>query len=175
LENKRISEKRYYKVNERIRYPEVRVITSEGENLGVLKTNEALREAQNRDLDLVVITEGANPPIAKILDFNKYLYEESKRATQIKARSKKSETKQFRLSAAIDSGAIEVKTKRAREFLEEGNKVKVSVVLKGRQKAYPEIGREKINLFITALEDISKPESEIRQMGGIITVTLIKK
>ncbi len=170
-----ITTNKYYKVNERIKYPEVRVIVDGGDNIGVLTTAEALKLAQEHELDLVVITENAKPPVAKILDFNKFLYEEKKKSAQIKAKSKKSETKEFRLGAQIDQGALDVKTNRARQFLAEGNKVKVTVRLRGREKGRPELGMAKIVQFVEQLQDVAKPESEIKDIGGTITVTLIKK
>jgi translation initiation factor IF-3 len=153
----------------------VRVIVPGGENVGVMKTGDAVKLAREQDLDLVVITEGAKPPVAKILDFNKFLYEENKKNSKTKAKSKKSETKQFRIGAKIDDGAIGIKTKRAREFIEDGHRVKVTVTLRGREKAHPELGMAKIDKFVEALSDVAKPESEIKRTVGSITVTLVKK
>lgn len=174
MKGKKIKNKRY-KVNERIRYPEVRVIDSEGVNLGVINTKQALTQARQTGFDLVVITEGANPPVARILDFNKYLYEQNKKDAQVKAKAKTSETKEFRIRARIDDSAIAIKTKRAREFLEDGNKVKITVTLRGREKAHPEIGEEKITKFLDALDDIAKLEGEVKKASSFMTATLLKK
>lgn len=147
----------------------------EGENLGVIATSEALKLAQEQGMDLVVITEAANPPVAKILDFKKFLYEENKKQTQIKTKSKKSETKELRIGAQTDEGGIKVKADRAIEFLEDGNRVKITVVLKGREKAYPELGMEKAEKFIAMVGDIARIDGEIKQSGGQINAILVKR
>ncbi|HXK52583.1 translation initiation factor IF-3 [Candidatus Nomurabacteria bacterium] len=166
---------KYYKTNDRIRYPELRIVDDgDGENLGVLSTSEALAVARSKELDLVVITENAKPPIAKILDFNKYLYKERKKSSEIKAKAKKSKLKEFRFGPYIDEGAIKVKTDRAREFLMDGNQVKVTVVMKGREQAHPEIGVEKVEKFVAALTDIAKLEDQIRIQGRNIIAVLNK-
>lgn len=164
---------RKYKTNQFIRYPQVRVVNL-GDGSTVLSTSEALKIAETQGLDLVLITENAQPPVAKILDFNKFLYEQNKKESQIKAKSKKSKLKEFRFGPTIADEAIEQRVKRAREFLEEGNRVKFSVLLRGRQKAYPEIGREKIQRCLDALKDISKSEDEIKVQGGTISAILVK-
>ncbi len=145
-----------------------------GDESTVLPTSEALKLAEEQGLDLVLITENAQPPVAKILDFNKFLYEQNKKESQIKAKSKKSKLKEFRFGPTIAEEAIEQRVKRAREFLEEGNRVKFSVLLRGRQKAYPELGREKIQKCIDALKDISKSEDAIKVQGGTISAILVK-
>lgn len=160
-------------MNERIRYPEVRVV-GEGIN-DVMSTRSALDTARQKGLDLVVITENAKPPVAKILDFNKYLYEQNKKSSQVKAKAKKSETKEFRIGARIDPGGIEMRVKRARGFLEDGNRVKITVRLRGRERAKPELGTQKLEAFVKGLEDVARTEDEIKKVGNAFTVTLIKK
>lgn len=152
----------------------LRVITVDGENLGVLKTEEALRAAEERELDLVLITEGANPPVAKILDFNKFLYDERKKSSAAKAKSKKSELKEFVFGPTIGESDIQVRISRSREFLEDGNRVKITIKLKGREAQYPQLGFEKIERFTKELKDLAKPESAPRLMGNIINVTYVR-
>lgn len=164
-----------HKVNHRIKVPELRVITREGDNLGVLKTQEALRIAEERELDLVLISETASPPVAKILDFNKFLYEERKRTSAAKAKSKKSEVKEFRLSPTIGDGDFMIRVNRAKEFLKDGNRVKVTLKLIGRKAAFPQLGFEKIRRFTQEIAEEGKSESEPRLMGNIISVTYVAK
>ncbi|MBI2414500.1 translation initiation factor IF-3 [candidate division WWE3 bacterium] len=164
-----------YQINERIRSNELRVITKDGENLGILPTRDAITEAKNRNLDLVVVSEGATPPIAKILDFNKFLYDESKKASAAKAKSKKSELKEFKFGPHIGEGDINTRIERSREFLLDGNRVRITVQLRGREKAFPEVGFEKIAKFTAALSDIAKTEENAKQIGGEIKTTFIKK
>lgn len=162
-------------VNNRIRFDTLRVLTNTGENLGVLKTQEALRKAMEMELDLVVISEKANPPVAKILDFSKFLYEEKKKSSAVKNKATKSETKEFVFGPSIGEGDLDKRIERTREFITEGNKVKYSIRLKGRQRAYPEIGFDKIKRATAALADTAKAEQEPELKGNIITVTFIKK
>lgn len=166
--------KKYYKINHRIKEPEIRVITREGKNLGVLRTSEALRLAETEGLDLVLISEGTKPPIAKILDFSKFLYEERKKASQSKAKSKKSELKEFRIRPSIGMGDIEIRIKRAIEFIKEGNRVRITVQLRGREKAHPEVGFEKIEIIGKGLEEVAKLEKKPQNINGRITATFVK-
>lgn len=166
-------QKKYYKLNEKIRAPKVRVVNL-GEDNEVMSTADALKIAKERELDLVIITENANPPVAKILDFNKFLYEQSKKSAQIKAKAKVSKLKEFRLGPTTDIGAIEQRVGRAREFLKDGNRVKFTVKLRGRQRAHPELGVEKIQKCIDALIDVAKPEDKIKMQGGTISAILVK-
>lgn len=169
-----IANNTYYLINYRIKAPELRVIASDGQNLGVLKTQEALRMAQEQELDLVIIAEKADPPVAKILDFNKFLYEERKKASAIKAKSKKSELKEFVFGPTIDAGDLNTRIQRAREFIEDGNRVKVTVKMKGREAQHPEVGFEKITRFTEALKDIAKTEGIPKHSGNLITITYVK-
>ncbi len=147
----------------------------DGKSLDIISTHEALALARQKELDLVLITESADPPIAKILDFNKFLYDENKKSSQIKAKSKKSKVKEFRIGPNIADAEIEMRAKRTAEFLADGNKVKVTVQLRGRQKMHPELGFEKIDKFIEYTKDFAKTEDAVKQMGNQITVTLLKK
>ena len=125
-------------------------------------------------MDLVVIAEKAQPPVAKILDFNKFLYDERKKASVIKAKSKKSELKEFVFGPTIGTGDIQFRVERTKEFLEDGNRVKITVKLKGRENEHPEVGYDKIKKFIEELKEVAKTEAEPRRMGNMITVTFVK-
>lgn len=131
--------------------------------------------AQDQELDLVLFVETATPPVAKIVDFNKFLYEERKKESASKAKSKKSEVKQLNLSVAIGEGDIIQRVNRAREFLLDNNKVKFVLKLKGRQVLNSDIAFAKVNRVVNDLSDISKAESEPKLIGNLIVVTLIKK
>jgi translation initiation factor IF-3 len=164
-----------YTINERIKSPELRVIGPTGENFGVISKIEALKKAEEYELDLVLLVETATPPVAKIIDFNKFLYEERKKESAAKARSKKSEVKQLNLSIGIGEGDIQQRIVRAKEFLADNNKVKFVLKLKGRQLSNPELGFAKINRVIKDLEEVGKPESEAKIINNLLTVTIIKK
>lgn len=146
-----------------------------GENLGVMDTQQALRTAEENELDLVVITENANPPVARIVDFNKFLYAERKKASETKGKSKQTELKELRLSTTISEGDVQQRVNRAVEFLDDGNLVKVSLMMKGRQQMFPQVAFEKVTNFIKLMEPFAKVESEPKRMGNTISVTFIKK
>lgn len=153
-----------HQINERIKATQLRVI-DENINLGVLNKEEALKIARSKELDLVLIADQAVPPVAKIMNYKKFLYEEKKKKSASKARSKKSEIKELRLSPTIGFGDLSKRAERAKEFINNGNRVKISIQLQGREMAYPEIGFEKIKLFEQQINDTAKLESEPKLMG----------
>lgn len=166
--------KKYYQKNERIRAPKVRVIKDDGENLGEMNTKDALALARDEGKDLVVIVEKANPPVAKILDYNKFLYEEKKKSSAAKAKSKKSELKELRFGPNVGPGDFNQRIKRAKEFLEENNRVKFTVILKGRQRAFPKVAEEKLVEVEEALKEIGKMEGKIKRVGNRVQVTFVR-
>lgn len=167
--------KNYYKINERISAPKLRVIGNDGSNLGEMSTPDAVRLARQDGLDLVLIVENANPPVGKILDFKKYLYEEKKKSSSAKAKSKKSELKEFRFGPNIGKGDFDNRVERAKEFIGENHRVQVTVQLKGREQAHPQIAYEKLEEFKKNLEDIARTEGNIKQVGGNVMITFIRK
>ena len=124
------------RVNDRIRVPEIRVIGAEGEMLGVLNTDEARRMARGLDLDLVEVNPKAMPPVCKIMDFGKFKYEEKKRQSDARKRQTQIELKEIKLRPKTDDHDLDFKTKHVRRFLEEGNKVKLTVRFRGREKSH---------------------------------------
>ena len=167
--------KKYYQKNERIRSTKLRVIKDDGENLGEISKKEALEIARREGKDLVVIAENAKPPVAKILDFNKFLYEEKKKSSASKAKSKRSELKELRFGPNIDAGDLTLRIEQARRFLEENNKVRFTIRLKGRQRALPQIGIDKLEKVEKELSDVAKTEGGIKRIGNNIVVTFLKK
>jgi len=151
------------------------VLLATGENLGVMETRKALQLAEEQELDVVVITENANPPVAKLVDFNKFLYAERKKQSDAKGKSKQTELKELRLSTTISEGDIKQRVNRAVEFLDEGNVVKVSLMMKGRQAMFPQVAQEKLAQFSKLLEPYAKVESAPKRMGNTLSVTFVKK
>lgn len=121
-------------INNQIRAKELRVVGKDGENLGVLKTEEALAKAKEAGLDLIEIAPTAVPPVAKIIDYGKYMYQQEKKARETGKKSQSTETKSVQVSLGISQRDLEMKTKRASEFLKEGNRVKIDLILRGRAK-----------------------------------------
>jgi translation initiation factor IF-3 len=135
------------RVNEMIRIPQVRVIDDEGNQLGVMPTPRALEMAQERGLDLVEVAPMAAPPVARFLDFGQYKYELTKREKEAKRRQRSVTFKEVRLSPKIGSGDFLTKVHRAVEFLEEGDRIKVTVRFRGRELSHPELGRMLLERF----------------------------
>lgn len=167
----------HYWINEQIRAPEVRVIDESGQNLGIMSTAEAVRLARERELDLVEVFPKAEPPIAKILDYGKFLYQKDKEARKQKAKQKKVEVKGVRLSLRISAHDREVRLNQAKGFLESGDKVKIEIILKGRERQYANMAREIINQFINSLNLLVpvKVEQLLSFQGGRFSVTIGKK
>src|SRR5690606_22292669 len=161
------------RVNHRIRVPEVRVIADDGEMLGVISTQEALRTARERGLDLVEVNPKSNPPVCKILDFGKYKYDEKKRANEAKKKQTVVELKEVKLRPKTDDHDLHVKLRAARRFIESGNKVKFTVRFRGREITHPERARMQLDWILENVEDVAnmeqRPTMEGRTMSLIIS------
>jgi translation initiation factor IF-3 len=162
------------RVNHRIRVPEVRVVIEEGGiMLGVMSTQQALREAESRGLDLVEVNPKAAPPVCKILDFGKFKYEEKKRAREAKRKQTVVEVKEIKLRPKTDDHDLDVKLRAARRFIEAGNKVKFTVRFRGREIAHPERARMQLDWLLKKAEDLASveqnPQMEARAMSLILS------
>ncbi|EKD76061.1 MAG: hypothetical protein ACD_43C00237G0004 [uncultured bacterium] len=162
-------------MNEQIRVPQVRVIDEHGAQLGVLDTRNAIQMALERELDLVEVSPVAQPPVCKIVDYGQLRYEANKKERKHKGKQKKTEVKGIRLSLTISDHDIEVRVGQATKFLEKGNKVQIELLLRGRQKIHPEIGRVVVNKFIGLLTTVAVVESPISQQGGKISAIIMPK
>ncbi len=144
----------------------------DGTNLGVLPTEEALREAQTRGLDLVEVNPKAAPPVCKILDFGKYKYEEKKKQREAKRKQTVVEIKELKLRPKTDDHDLEVKVRAARKFIEGGNKVKLTVRFRGREITHPEIAKKQLDYIVSHTDDVSNVEQR-PQMDGRTMVLMI--
>ena len=135
-------------INEYIRAREVRLIDEKGENHGVVPTSKALSMAQSADLDLVLISPSQNPPVAKILDYGKYKYEQTKKAKEAKKKQKIVEIKEVKMRYKIDTHDYDVRLKSARKFISQGNKVKLVIMLRGREMQHAKLAFDLANKFI---------------------------
>ena len=158
--------------NNEIRVPRVRVIGSDGEMIGVLSRDEALRMAEEEDLDLVEIQPNADPPVCKIMDFGKFKFELQKKANEAKKKTKQVEIKEVKFRPVTDEGDYQIKLRKMREFLVEGDKIKVNIRFRGREMSHQELGRQMAGRIEADLgEDIvieSRPRLEGRQMVMMI-------
>jgi translation initiation factor IF-3 len=162
--------RKFYRVNERIYALSLRVLDAEGKQIGVLSKFEALEAARSQGLDLVEIAPMAKPPVAKIVDFKKFLYQEEKKKREEKKKTKASETKEVRLGPFMSDNDLGVMTRRAREFLTNGDKVRLVVFFSGRQITHPEFGHKVLDKTINELADISKVERDRRLEGRKLIV-----
>jgi len=158
--------------NSEIRAREVRLIDNNGEQLGIMSTYNAMRLADERNLDLVMIAPQSTPPVCKLLDYKKYRFDLIKKEKEERRNRKVVEIKDIQLSAVIDKGDMEIKARRARGFIGDGNKVKVSLMMRGRQQAHPEIAMNVIQDFYKLLEDIVVLERAPVKEGRTFTMVL---
>jgi translation initiation factor IF-3 len=140
------------RINEQIRVREIRLITDEGEQQGIMPTVQALERAREQGLDLVEVAPQANPPVCKILDYGKFKFENEKKIRDAKKRQKLLKLKEIRMQPKIDDHDLDFKSKHVREFLAEGNKVKVTVRFRGRELAHTELGLDVLNDVLKRIE-----------------------
>jgi translation initiation factor IF-3 len=160
------------RVNRMIRISPVRVIGPSGEQLGVLAIDEALAMAQERGLDLVEVAATARPPVVKIMDYGKFKFEEAKAARAAKKKQHIIHLKEIKLRPGIDDHDFDFKSRHAREFLQDGNKVKVTMMYRGRQITHLELGRAVLDRLATALADVGKIEQDAKLEGRNMVMVL---
>ncbi|MFL5521763.1 MAG: translation initiation factor IF-3, partial [Gemmatimonadales bacterium] len=159
-------------INRQIRISPVRVIDQDGGQLGVLAVEEALALAQERGLDLVEVAATARPPVVKIMDYGKYKFEEAKAARAAKKKQHIIHLKEVKYRPGIDDHDFDFKTRHAREFLQDGNKVKVTMMYRGRQLAHLELGKAVLDRVAAAVADIGKIEADAKLEGRNMTMVL---
>lgn len=161
------------RINSQIRARDVRVISPEGEQLGIMSIKDALRAAQELDLDLVEVAPNARPPVCRIMDYGKYKYEQTKRQKEARKKQKIVSIKEVRMSPKIEEHDFQVKLRNAERFLKEGNKVKVSVRFRGREVVHSDLARDMLLQMAKNIEHIAKidrqPAIEGRQMIMILS------
>jgi len=146
------------KSNNRINSPEVQVIASDGKNLGILNTNEAIAMAKEEGLDLIEIAPNAKPPVCKIIDMGKYKYDAQKKANKAKKKQKKIELKEIKLRPVTETHDYQFKIKNAQKFISKGDKVKFTIRFKGRELQHSHLGNELMNKIKEDMQDIGKVE-----------------
>jgi len=165
----------FFKKNEQIRAREVRLIDHEDKQIGIMSLSEAMQIASEKELDLVEIAPSATPPVVKVIDFSKFLYYLSKKKKEEKKNTKTSQTKQIRFGPFIGEHDLEIKLKKARGFLDDGDKVKFAVKFAGRQITKKNLGELVLNKVLDNLEDVAKPEREMKMEGRQLVIILTKK
>ncbi len=150
----------------------MRVIDDEGGQLGVLDIDRALELAQEQGLDLVEVSPQAEPPVCRIMDYGKYKYQQAKRSSEAKKKQVKFEIKEVKMRPKTDEHDFLFKMKHARRFLEEGNKVKMTIMFRGRENAHPDQGMMQLNKAVEALKDIGQIEAQPSKMGRFMTMMI---
>lgn len=164
-----------YRINNSINASEVRLIDANNENQGVVSFAEAISMAKQAGLDLVEISPKANPPVVRIMDFGQFKYELKKKEQKNKASQKKSEMKGIRLSFRIGDNDKMVRRKQAEKFLKAGNKVRVEMILKGREKAHQDLARQMIKDFVESIEIENKIEQDLKKQGSKLQILISPK
>ncbi len=158
--------------NDRIRVLEIRVLGPDGAQIGVMKTRDALELAKQAGLDLVEISPNAVPPVCRIIDYGKYAYEQSKKEKATKAKSSAGKLKEVKFRVRIEEHDYVTKMRRGEYFLDHNNKLKITLMFRGREMEHPQLGFEVVNRAVADLAHIGKPDSDPRRVGRAITLTL---
>ena len=160
------------KSNNRINSPEVQVIASNGENLGILNTNEAISMAKEEGLDLIEIAPNAKPPVCKIIDIGKYKYDAQKKANQAKKKQKKIEVKEIKLRPVTETHDYQFKIRNAQKFISKGDKVKFTIRFKGRELQHAHLGEELMDKIKVDMQEVGKVELDPRFDGKQIIMVI---
>lgn len=160
------------RTNQQIRVPTVRVISEDGKQIGVMETSKAFALAQEHGLDLVEVSPLANPPVVKLIDFDKFRYQQKKAEAKQKKKAKKTEVKTMWISMRIGEHDMRIKAGKVAEFLKEGDLVRVELRMKGREQAYPDLARKQLENFLKMVEVPSRIEVPIKKMGPTFSITV---
>jgi translation initiation factor IF-3 len=160
------------RLNHQIKAPTLRIINEEGAQVGIMKTSEALALAQENGLDLVEVSPVANPPVAKLIDFAKYKYQQKKLEQQQKKKAKKTEVKTIWISMRISEHDMEIKANKVTEFLTDGDLVRIELRMRGREQAFGDQGRQNLIKFLTFIKALHRIEVPVKRMGGTWSLTV---
>lgn len=161
-----------HRVNERIRVETVRLIDNEGNQRGVVSSRDALSLARSLDLDLVEIAPTAQPPVCRIMDYGKFKFEEAQKAKESRRKTQNVGIKEMKYRPKIGPGDFDTKTRLVEKFLTEGNKVKVTIMFRGRESAHPELGKKILDRIVEKLVDVAKVESAAKLDGRNMIMVL---
>ena len=162
-------------INEQIRDREIRLIGEDGEQLGIMSAREAMKIAQEAELDLVKIAPAAKPPVCKIIDYGKYKYEQARKEKEAKKKQKTVEVKEVRLSPNIDTNDLNTKINNAKKFISKGNKVEVTLRFRGREMAHVQQSKHILDDFAETLADVAVVEKPAKMEGRAMSMVLAEK
>ncbi|TDE85403.1 translation initiation factor IF-3 [Deinococcus sp. S9] len=164
-----------HKVNEQIRVRQIRLIGAEGEQIGIIDTRDALAMAREKGLDLVMVSPQAVPPVCRLLDYGRFRYEQQQNEKENRKRARAQEVKAIKFRVKIDDHDFNTKTGHVRRFLEEGHKVKVTIMFRGRERTHPELGERILHRVAETLADIGAPEGMPSMMGMDMNMIMAPK
>jgi len=162
-------------INENIRFPKIRVIDSEGEQLGILTPDEAQKIAEDRDLDLVLVSDKADPPVCRIMDYGKYKYEQERRAREAKKKQHNAEVKEVKMRYKIDEHDYEVRVNQAKRFLKGGDKVKATINFRGREIQYIDLAKDLLERMAADLKETAEIQQSPKREGRNMIMLLSPK
>ena len=163
------------KTNERIRFPEIRVIDSQGEQLGIITPKEALAKAQEQGLDLVLVSETAKPPVCKIMDYGKYKYEQDKKQKEAKKKQHSADVKEVKMRYKIEEHDYNVRVRNAERFLKSGDKVKATISFRGREIQHSRLAEELLRRMAADLEEVAEIQQSPKREGRNMMMMLSPK
>lgn len=162
-------------INERIRFPKIRAIDTDGNQLGILSPQEALRLAEEKDLDLVLVSDKADPPVCRIMDYGKYKFEQEKKAREAKKKQHTSEVKEVKMRYKIEEHDYNVRLNQAQRFLKAGDKVKATITFRGREIQHTDLAEELLNRMATDLGEMAEVQQNPKKEGRSMTMLLSPK
>lgn len=162
-------------INERIRFPEIRVIDSDGSQLGIITPADALRVAEEKELDLVLVSETANPPVCRIMDYGKYKFEQEKKAREAKKKQHTADIKEVKMRYKIDEHDYNVRVNQAQRFLKAGDKVKATITFRGREIQHSNLAEELLARMAKDLEDVAEVQQAPKKEGRNMMMMLSPK
>lgn len=162
-------------INENIRFPEIRLIGADGDQLGIMAPNEALRMAEEQDLDLVLVSDKANPPVCRIINYGKYKFEQEKRAREAKKRQHNAEVKEVKMRYKIDDHDYNVRVKNAQRFLKSGDKVKATVMFRGREIQHSDLAEKLLHRMADDLGEVAEIQQAPKREGRNMMMLLSPK
>lgn len=162
-------------INERIRFPQIRVIDNDGSQIGILTPDEALKIAEDKELDLVLVSETANPPVCRVMDYGKYKFEQEKKAREAKKKQHTADVKEVKMRYKIDDHDYHVRVNQAQRFLKSGDKVKATITFRGREIQHANLAEELLQRMATDLQEIAEVQQAPKKEGRNMMMLLSPK
>ncbi len=159
-------------INERIRFPKIRVIDTDGGQLGILTPQEALRLAEQKELDLVLVSDKADPPVCRIMDYGKFKFEQEKKAREVKKKQHTAEVKEVKMRYKIEEHDYQVRINQAQRFLKDGDKVKATIMFRGREIQHTDLAEELLKRMATDLQEVAEVQQAPKKEGRSMMMLL---